>query len=61
MWWARTFEGKKGLSDTVIDFQGLTIVQVSQNQAAVVCDPQNQVFIVRVCGKRLRNWVGSWF
>ncbi|KAF8322683.1 band 7 domain-containing protein [Clavulina sp. PMI_390] len=47
LWWARDFEGTKGLTDTVIEFQGLTIVQVSQNQAAVICDPQNQVFIVR--------------
>lgn len=28
------------VSDTVIEFQGLTVVQVSQNQAAVVSDPQ---------------------
>jgi hypothetical protein len=28
------------VSDTVIDFMGLTIVQVSQNQAAVISDPQ---------------------
>lgn len=46
-WWARKFKGSRGISDTVIDFLGLTIVQVSQNQAAVVCDPQNKVFIVR--------------
>ncbi|PPR04948.1 hypothetical protein CVT24_010406 [Panaeolus cyanescens] len=46
-WWARSWEGVKGLSDTVIEFQGLTIVQVSQNQAAVVSDPQNQVFVVK--------------
>ncbi|EJD52128.1 hypothetical protein AURDEDRAFT_111592 [Auricularia subglabra TFB-10046 SS5] len=45
-WWARSFCGTKGISDTVIEFQGLTIVQVSQNQAAVISDPQNQVFIV---------------
>lgn len=35
------------MSDAVIEFQGLTIVQVSQNQAAVVSDPQNQVFVVK--------------
>ncbi|KAF9036698.1 hypothetical protein BJ165DRAFT_596371 [Panaeolus papilionaceus] len=46
-WWARSWEGVKGLSDAVIEFQGLTIVQVSQNQAAVVSDPQNQVFVVK--------------
>ncbi len=31
------------VSDTVIQFQGLTVVQVSQNQAAVVSDPQVRV------------------
>lgn len=35
-------------SDTVVQFQGLTILQVSQNQAAVVSDPQNQIFVVKV-------------
>jgi len=35
------------VSDTVIEFNGLTVVQVSQNQAAVVCDPQNQVFVIK--------------
>ena len=38
------------VSDTVIEFQGLTIVQVSQNQAAVVSDPQNQVFVIKNAG-----------
>jgi hypothetical protein len=38
------------VSDTVIDFQGLTIVQVSQNQAAVVSDPQNHVFVIKNAG-----------
>jgi hypothetical protein len=38
------------VSDTVIDFQGLTVVQVSQNQAAVVSDPQNQIFVVTNAG-----------
>ena len=38
------------VSDTVIDFQGLTIVQVSQNQAAVVSDPQNHVFVIKNSG-----------
>ena len=33
------------MSDTVINFQGLTVVQVSQNQAAVVSDPQNHIFV----------------
>jgi len=46
-WWARKFCGTKGISDTVVQFQGLTIVQVSQNQAAVVSDPQNRIFVVK--------------
>jgi len=49
-WWARSWGGTKGLSDTVVDFLGLTIVQVSQNQAAVVSDPQNRIFIVKNSG-----------
>lgn len=38
------------VSDTVVNFQGLTIVQVSQNQAAVVSDPQNHVFVLKNSG-----------
>lgn len=38
------------VSDTVIEFNGLTVVQVSQNQAAVVSDPQNQVFVIKNSG-----------
>ncbi|KAG6829664.1 hypothetical protein H0H92_003907 [Tricholoma furcatifolium] len=38
------------VSDTVIEFQGLTVVQVSQNQAAVVSDPQNQIFVIKNSG-----------
>ena len=38
------------VSDTVIEFQGLTVVQVSQNQAAVISDPQNRVFVIRNSG-----------
>ncbi|KAJ3726293.1 hypothetical protein EV361DRAFT_927115 [Lentinula raphanica] len=49
-WWARSFEGKKGLSDTVIEFLGLTVVQVSQNQAAVISDPQNRIFVIKNAG-----------
>ncbi|TFK26379.1 band 7 domain-containing protein [Coprinopsis marcescibilis] len=49
-WWARSWCGTKGLSDTVIEFQGLTIVQVSQNQAAVISDPRNQVFVITNAG-----------
>ncbi|EIW54804.1 band 7 domain-containing protein [Trametes versicolor FP-101664 SS1] len=49
-WWARKWVGTLGLSDTVIEFGGLTVVQVSQNQAAVVSDPQNHVFVVKNSG-----------
>ncbi|KAJ7098150.1 hypothetical protein B0H15DRAFT_773252 [Mycena belliarum] len=49
-WWARTWEGTHGISDTVIEYLGLTVVQVSQNQAAVVSDPQNQIFVVKNSG-----------
>ncbi|KZO95180.1 band 7 domain-containing protein [Calocera viscosa TUFC12733] len=49
-WWARKFEGRQGVSDAVVQFQGLTAVQVSQNQAAVVSDPQNQIFVIRSGG-----------
>ncbi|KAI0717062.1 hypothetical protein C8Q76DRAFT_617747 [Earliella scabrosa] len=49
-WWARVFTGTCGLSDTVIEFNGLTVVQVSQNQAAVVSDPQNHVFVIKNSG-----------
>ncbi|KAI8974856.1 band 7 domain-containing protein [Trametes punicea] len=49
-WWARKWRGTCGLSDTVIEFLGLTAVQVSQNQAAVVSDPQNHVFVVKNSG-----------
>jgi hypothetical protein len=38
------------VSDTVINFQGLTVVQVSQNQAAVISDPQNQIFVLKNSG-----------
>lgn len=38
------------MSDTVIEFQGLTVVQVSQNQAAVVSDPQNHIFVIKNSG-----------
>jgi hypothetical protein len=34
----------------VIEFNGLTVVQVSQNQAAVVSDPQNHVFVIKNSG-----------
>ncbi|KAG9045746.1 hypothetical protein FS837_005703 [Tulasnella sp. UAMH 9824] len=46
-WWARSFQGRKEITETVIEFNGLTVVQVSQNQAAVVSDPQNQIFVIK--------------
>lgn len=49
-WWAREWRGTKGLSDTVLEFHGLTIVQVSQNQAAVISDPRNHIFVVKNSG-----------
>ncbi|GLB35293.1 putative prohibitin homologues [Lyophyllum shimeji] len=49
-WWARKWCGTTGLSDTIISFQGLTVVQVSQNQAAVVSDPQNHIFVIKNSG-----------
>ncbi|KAH8833863.1 hypothetical protein DL96DRAFT_1810250 [Flagelloscypha sp. PMI_526] len=59
-WWARTFKGIKGLSDTVIDFQGLTVVQVSQNQAAVISDPQNRIFVIKNSGFAAYSVEGSY-
>ncbi|KAF8553419.1 hypothetical protein OG21DRAFT_1497744 [Imleria badia] len=49
-WWAREWCGTQGLSDTAIEFKGLTVVQVSQNQAAVVSDPQNRIFVIKNSG-----------
>ncbi|KZV74315.1 band 7 domain-containing protein [Peniophora sp. CONT] len=49
-WWARSWAGTRNLSSSVITFKGLTIVQVSQNQAAVVSDPQNRIFVVKNAG-----------
>ncbi|KIJ08381.1 hypothetical protein PAXINDRAFT_172956 [Paxillus involutus ATCC 200175] len=49
-WWARAWCGTQGLSDTAIEFKGLTVVQVSQNQAAVVSDPQNHIFVIKNSG-----------
>lgn len=48
------------VSDTVIDFQGLTVVQVSQNQAAVVSDPQNHIFILKNAGFVAYGITGSY-
>ncbi|KAI0261866.1 band 7 domain-containing protein [Gloeopeniophorella convolvens] len=49
-WWARSYKDTRGLSDNVISFQGLTAVQVSQNQAAVISDPQNHIFVLKNAG-----------
>ena len=46
-WWARSYCGSRPLSETVVEFQGLTIVQVSQNQAAVISDPSNKIFVFK--------------
>jgi len=59
-WWARTYNGTRGLSDTVINFQGLTMVQVSQNQAAVVSDPQNHIFVLKNTGFVAYGIAGSY-
>jgi hypothetical protein len=48
------------VSDTVINFQGLTVVQVSQNQAAVVSDPQNHIFILKNAGFVAYGITGSY-
>jgi hypothetical protein len=48
------------VSDTVINFQGLTIVQVSQNQAAVISDPQNHIFIIKNTGFVAYGVTGSY-
>ena len=33
-----------------MEFNGLIMVQVSQNQAAVVSDPQNHIFVIKNSG-----------
>ncbi|KAH9980738.1 hypothetical protein BJV74DRAFT_855197 [Russula compacta] len=59
-WWARTYKGTRGLSDTVMHFQGLTVVQVSQNQAAVISDPQNHIFVLKNSGLVAYGITGSY-
>jgi hypothetical protein len=59
-WWAQSYKGTCGLSDTVINFQGLTVVQVSQNQAAVISDPQNHIFVLKNSGFVAYSVVGSY-
>jgi len=44
----------------VINFQGLTVVQVSQNQAAVISDPQNHIFVVKNSGFVAYGVAGSY-
>ncbi|KAH9061803.1 hypothetical protein EDB83DRAFT_2520237 [Lactarius deliciosus] len=48
------------VSDTVINFQGLTVVQVSQNQAAVISDPQNHIFVLKNSGFVAYGITGSY-
>lgn len=48
------------MSDTVISFQGLTVVQVSQNQAAVISDPQNHIFVLKNSGFVAYGIAGSY-
>jgi len=48
------------VSDTVINFQGLTVVQVSQNQAAVISDPQNHIFVLKNTGFVAYGITGSY-
>jgi hypothetical protein len=48
------------VSDTVITFQGLTMVQVSQNQAAVISDPQNHIFVLKNSGFVAYGIAGSY-
>jgi hypothetical protein len=48
------------VSDTVINFQGLTVVQVAQNQAAVVSDPQNHIFVLKNTGFVAYGVAGSY-
>ncbi|KAI0039562.1 band 7 domain-containing protein [Auriscalpium vulgare] len=59
-WWARKYVGTVSMSDSVITFKGLTVVQVSQNQAAVVSDPQNHIFIVKNSGFVAFGIAGSY-
>ena len=45
-WWARSYCGSRPLSELVIQFQGLTIVQLLPNQAAVISDPLNEISVI---------------
>ena len=46
-WWGRTYCGSRPLSEPVIEFQGLTIVQLLPNQAAVISDPSNEISVIK--------------
>jgi hypothetical protein len=48
------------VSDSVINFRGLTVVQVSQNQAAVISDPQNKIFVLKNSGIVAYGITGSY-
>ena len=48
------------VSDTVVDFCGLIVVQVSQNRVAVVSDPLNKIFIVKNAGFAALSVGGSY-
>ncbi|KAK4051584.1 hypothetical protein OIV83_002724 [Microbotryomycetes sp. JL201] len=59
-WWARDWHRTQELASTVFSFNGLIWAQVSQNQAAVVCDPSNQVFILKNAGFAAMSLEGSY-
>lgn len=44
----------------MINFQGLTLVQVAQNQAAIVSDPQNHIFVLKNSGFVAYGAIGSY-
>ncbi|KAI0245995.1 hypothetical protein BJV78DRAFT_1286861 [Lactifluus subvellereus] len=56
----RAFDSEPTGSDTVINFQGLTVVQVSQNQVAVISDPHHQIFMLKNSGFVAYGITGSY-
>ena len=48
------------MSDTVINFLGFTMVPVAQNQAAVISDPQNHIFVLKNAGFVSYDITGSY-
>ncbi|KAL8279263.1 hypothetical protein RQP46_008300 [Phenoliferia psychrophenolica] len=46
-WFARKWDRVVPLSESLISSHGLIVVQVSQNQCAVISDPSQKVFIVK--------------